>query len=76
MPALIYAWDVIGIVRQTAPFVPAGPRLLVRDEAKLGWEQIEVGGKPGEQSIVGHRRTGPRSLRGSSLTRRKKRKCS
>jgi len=41
MPALIYAWDVIGIARQVAPFVPAGPRLLVRDEAKLGWEEIE-----------------------------------
>lgn len=41
MPPLIYTWNVVGMVRQTAPFVPAGPRLLVRDASKLGWEAIE-----------------------------------
>jgi hypothetical protein len=41
MPPLIYSWNVTGIVRQTAPFVQAGPRLLVRDASKLGWEAIE-----------------------------------
>lgn len=41
MPPLIYTWKVTGIGRQTAPFVPAGPRLLVRDASKLGWEAIE-----------------------------------
>jgi hypothetical protein len=41
MPALIYRWKVAGIDRQTAPFIPAGPRLQVRDASKLGWEAIE-----------------------------------
>ena len=41
MPPLIYTWRVVEIYRQTAPFVPAGPRLLVRDASKLGWESIE-----------------------------------
>jgi hypothetical protein len=42
MPPLIYTWHVGGIVRQTAPFVPAGPRLQVRDSSKLGWQAIEA----------------------------------
>jgi hypothetical protein len=41
MPPLIYAWKVVEILRQTAPHVPAGPRLLVRDASRLGWETIE-----------------------------------
>jgi hypothetical protein len=41
MLPLIYTWNVVGIVRQTAPLVQAGPRLLVRDASKLGWEAIE-----------------------------------
>ncbi len=40
MPPLIYAWRVLEIQRQTAPFVPAGHRILARDPSKLGWETI------------------------------------
>jgi hypothetical protein len=41
MPPLIYTWRVAEIRRQTAPFVPVGPRMLARDPSKLGWETIE-----------------------------------
>jgi hypothetical protein len=41
MPPLIYTWQVLAIARQTAPFVSDGPRLLVRDSSKLGWEAVE-----------------------------------
>jgi hypothetical protein len=41
MPPLIYTWQVLEIARQTAPFISAGPRLLVRDSSRLGWEGIE-----------------------------------
>ncbi len=41
LPPLIYPWLVSEIRRQTAPFVPAGPRVRVRDASNLGWETIE-----------------------------------
>jgi hypothetical protein len=41
IPALIYAWQVNAIVREMAPFIPAGPRMLVRDPTKLRWVDVD-----------------------------------
>lgn len=45
MPPLIYTWQVESISQQTAPFIesrePDWQRVLVRDETRLGYKDIE-----------------------------------
>ena len=41
LPPLIYTWRVLDIVRQTAPLIPAGERMLVRDPERRGWQPLE-----------------------------------
>ena len=45
MRPLIYSWKINSIRQQTAPFIetrnPSGQKLLVRDEAKLGYKKLE-----------------------------------
>ena len=49
LPPLIYPWLVSEIRRQTAPFVPAGPRVRVRDASNLGWRRFEHTGRVGRR---------------------------
>lgn len=41
MPPLIYIWRIFEILRQTAPYIPAGPRVMIRDPSKLGWAPLQ-----------------------------------
>jgi hypothetical protein len=41
LPALVYPWSIDRITLQTAPFVPGGGGVLVRDETRLGWTEID-----------------------------------
>jgi len=44
VPPLIYSWHIQATLRQTAPFIETslntGGKMQVRDESKLGYEEI------------------------------------
>jgi hypothetical protein len=39
-PALVYEWKVEKICQQTAPMIEIAPRVMARDPAKPGWQEI------------------------------------